>query len=631
MAKLNKENASSPKSGLTWRSFLALLTAISIFMPASIYLNLTSGAGTIGVAASFVIAIIFSEITRYFGHPLTKQELFIMFSVVSAVSGLVGPAYGLIFRVYYTTHPVFSHVTLYGEPLANLIPSWFVPRDPSVLQLRTFLLPEWTQPVVLVTTMVVLSLLQSVSLALFCTHLFVDVEELEFPFARIQSSLILVLSEKKEENMRMFVFSVMIGLAFGLFIYAPQLIGAPMVPLPFLDLTSLTQDLVPGAIFGISTDILTYSMGMVIPFSISICMVIASIFVFVVANNLFLVTFPNIFPQWADEYFPGMGIASIQYRSTLRIWLPFQFGMSMAMALFYVFLLRKEVFQSFKLLGKVRGRTGSRIPIPMVLLVFLLSSLASAGIFLYYVPEYPPLIALLLSTGYSFLMALISSRALGIGGMSPSFPYPWRMITIFTNYTGLVGWEFQPAIETGGSAGIVQSMKIAQLTETKPMDYIKMFIIGNIVALVLSLVYYEFFWRMTPIPSTAYPYTLMYWPQNMLELLMYAARQIQIPPERIGIGMGISLAVLLLESGLHRIGIPFSAIGILLGAFQIPPAAIAICVGSFISNVLLVKIIPRWGELKFMSMAGIMAGVSISAGLGVSVSIISKSAWIWPW
>ncbi len=631
MANNNQEDISSYKSGLTWRSFLALVTAILIFMPASIYLNLTTGAGTIGVAASFVIAIIFSEITRYFGHPLTKQELFIMFSIISSVSGLIGPAYGLIFRVYYTTHPVFSHVTLYGKPLTSLIPSWFVPKDPAVLQTRSFLSATWTQPITLVITMIILSLIQSVSLALFCSHLFVDVEKLEFPFAKIQSSLIMVLSEENEENMRMFIFTVLIGLVFGLVIYAPQLIGAPLVPLPFIDLTSFTQDIVPGAIFGISTDILTYAMGMVIPLNLSVCLLVSSIIVFIVANNMFLVTFPNVFPEWVSEYFPGMGIARIQYRSTLRIWLPFQFGMSMAMALFYVFLLRKEVWQSFKLLGKIRSRTPGHLSLPITLLIFLLSSLASAGIFLFYVPEYPPEIAILLSTGYSFLMALISSRALGVGGMSPSFPYPWRMITTFTNYTGLVGWDFQPAIETGGSSGIVQSIKIAHLTETKPMDYIKMFVLGNIIALLLSIVFYEFFWRMTPIPSTAYPYTMMYWPQNMLELLMYATRQIQIPPERIGIGMGISIILLILEFGLHKISVPFSAIGFLLGAFQIPPAATAIFVGSLFSNIILSRIIPQWREHKYMAMAGIMAGVSISAGIGVCVSIISKSAWIWPW
>jgi hypothetical protein len=203
--------------------------------------------------------------------------------------------------------------------------------------------------------MVILSLIQSVSIALFCSHLFIDVEKLEFPFARIQSSLVQVLSEKKEDQMRIFIFSVMIGLVFGLILYAPNLIGTPIIPLPFVDLTSFTQDVIPGAIIGLSTDILTYAMGIVIPLNVATCLVISSIFVYVIANNLFLVTFPNIFPQWVQEYYSGMGIASLQYRSTLRIWLPFQFGMSMAMAIFYVFLLRKEVFKSFKLLRKIRS------------------------------------------------------------------------------------------------------------------------------------------------------------------------------------------------------------------------------------------------------------------------------------
>ncbi len=424
MTKSVQENASSLKPGLTWRSFIAMLTAILIFLPASIYMNLTSGAGTLGVAASFVIAIIFSEITRYFGNPLTKQELFIMFSVVSAVSSLVTPYYGLIWRVYFSTHPVFSHVMLYGEPLINLIPSWFVPKDASVLQLRTFFVAEWFQPIAIVLTMVILSLIQSVSIALFCSHLFIDVEKLEFPFAKIQSSLVQVLSEKKENQMRIFIFSVMIGLVFGLILYAPQLIGTPIIPLPFVDLTSFTQDIVPGAIIGLSTDILTYAMGIVIPLNVAACLVVSSIFVYVIANNLFLVTFPNVFPQWVQEYYPGMGIASLQYRSTLRIWLPFQFGMSMAMAIFYVLLLRKEVFKSFKLLGKIKSGTEDHPSIPIVLIIFILSSLASAGLFLYFVPEYPAWIAdstvngLQLSDGFNFIKSFRCRR------YEPVFPVP---------------------------------------------------------------------------------------------------------------------------------------------------------------------------------------------------------------
>jgi hypothetical protein len=117
----------------------------------------------------------------------------------------------------------------------------------------------------------------------------------------------------------------------------------------------------------------------------------------------------------------------------------------------------------------------------------------------------------------------------------------------------------------------------------------------------------------------------------MLELLMYATRQIQIPPERVGIGMGVSMVLVAVEFVFNRIGVPFSAIGLLLGAFQIPPAAIAIFVGSLISDVIIVRLVPDWKDLKFMAMAGLMAGVSISAGLGVSVSIILKSSWIWSW
>jgi len=624
------------KSGLTWRSILAMLVAIFIFIPVSCYLNLTVGAaGGAAMAATFVMIIIFSEITRYFGKPLTKQELFIMFSVISFVTAIIPPYYWLIWRAWYARHPVFHQVHLLGKPLTELIPSWFVPKESHVLESRTFFQLEWAIPLIINSSMVILTFLQSVSLALLFGYIFVEVEKLEFPMGQVQASLISTLSERNEQRMRIFVFAIGTGAVLGAFVYIPQIMGAPLVPLPWADFTPWTGDIIPGAIIGLSTDPTIYVTGMVIPLNVALCALISSFVVYILMNHLFLTVFTGAFPKWVSEFFSRMKIATLQYRSYLRIWLPIQFGFTVGMALFYILVIRKEIVRSLKLLVTAsRGSGPSETVFPslyIILALFFSSSIASLILFLYLVPGYPAIVAAVITLGYTFLAALITSRALAIGAVAPVITWPWRIVTAFTGYKGFTAWDFTPAIGGYNSATIVQSIKVAYLTETKPMDYVKLLSAGFIVALFLSLVFYDFFWRIAPIPSSVYPFTMLFWPQYMLEVLLFSTGQIVINPEVVIASIIISMAIVAAERGLGKFGIAFSAIGIIIGIFQIPPVAIAFLIGSVLSNIVMPKIWPAWKEQLYMIMGGVVAGLSISIGIGIATSLLMKSPWIWPW
>ncbi|HDD33707.1 MAG TPA: hypothetical protein ENG30_00995, partial [Thermofilaceae archaeon] len=65
------------KVGLTWRALFAIITAALLFIPINLYLNLVTG-GTIAIAALYVIAILFSELSRIAGSPLTMNEIFVI-------------------------------------------------------------------------------------------------------------------------------------------------------------------------------------------------------------------------------------------------------------------------------------------------------------------------------------------------------------------------------------------------------------------------------------------------------------------------------------------------------------------------------------------------------------------------
>jgi len=609
------------------------------FLPANIYLTLTVGGGAVATASTFLIVILFGEIARYFGKPLTRHELFIMFSVITVVTALIPPYYWLIWRDWYVRHPLFSQTFLFGQSLFDIIPSWFVPKDPAILSSRTFFQSAWVIPLTVQTIIAILSFIQSLSLALIFGYTFVEVENLDFPAGKVQASLILTLTERSEEYMRIFMFALMLGVGFGAVIYLPSIIGSPIFPLPWADFTAITQDFLPGAIVGLSTDPQTYIVGMIIPINVAVCVLVASVVVYIMLNHVFLRVLPQVFPEWVNEFYYGMRIATLQYRSYLRIWLPIQFGMTMGMAIMFTLVIRKQLYRALQAFLKASKRAAegeAGFPsLPWVLLLFLGSSLGSSLLFIYLVPEFNPFVAIGMSLGYSFLVALVTARALGIGAVSPGFAYPWRIITYFSDYKGFIAYEglVSPAVEMGHSAQMIQSIKVAYLTETKPMDYFKLLIVGYLITLFISLIFLDFFWRIAPIPSGIYPYTLLFWPQYMLEVLMFSTERMVIKPEIILISMAIAMIFVGLESGLRRLGLAFSAIGIFIGISSagIPPIAIAYLIGSLISNIIMPKITSNWKNMLYPAMAGLTAGLSISVGLGIAVSLLLRSSWVWPW
>lgn len=613
-----------------------MLVAVLIFIPVSCYLNLTVGAtGGAATTAAIVIIIVFGEITRYFGKPLTKQELFVMFAVISFVTATTPPFYWLIWRAWYARHPVFQQVFLLGKPISELIPSWFVPQDMHLQESRTFFQSEWILPLLINSSMVLLTFLQSISLALLFGYTFVEVERLEFPMGQVEASLISTLSERREQQLRVFVFAIGAGAVLGALVYAPHIVGAPIVPLPWADFTPWLQDYIPGAIIGLSTDPTIYATGMVAPLNVAICVLASSFALYVVMNNLFLRVFTGVFPEWVHEFFSGMKIGTLWYRSYLRIWLPIQFGFTVGMALFYILIVRKEIARSLKLLASAPKEKGSGETVfpslYLVVALFLTSSFASLALFVYLVPEYSVIVAAVVSLGYTFLAALIASRTLAIGAVTPVISWPWRIVTASTGYKGFTAWDFTPAIGGYDSATIAQSIKVAYLTETKPMDYIKLLSVGYVIALFLGLVFYDFFWRIAPIPSSVYPYTMVFWPQYMLEVLLFSTGQIEISPQVLIASIVIAMAIVAAERGLGKFGIPFSAIGIMIGIFQIPPAAIAFLIGSIVSRKVMPRIWSAWREQLYMVMGGVIAGLSISVGIGIATSLLSKAPWIWPW
>jgi hypothetical protein len=79
--------------------------------------------------------------------------------------------------------------------------------------------------------------------------------------------------------------------------------------------------------------------------------------------------------------------------------------------------------------------------------------------------------------------------------------------------------------------------------------------------------------------------------------------------------------------------IPFSSMGVLIGATSIPPFAIPVFVGALMNRYVLPRFVgrERWEKHKPVIAAGIATGQGIATGIGIALLLISKATWIKPW
>jgi len=612
---------------------LAILLAGVLFVPVSTYISLFVGGG-ISMAATYLIVILLNEITRMSGKRLTKQELFITYTTIGAVAGTVPFYFWLIYRVFLVNTPIAQTFLLGGIPLVKMVPSWFAPPPASPsYSLRTLFHVEWAVPVFIYTLMALLSFIADISLAMIFSISFIEVENLRFPLADIDSSLITTLSEKEETRMRFFILSLVPGLIYGFLLYASPLFGPQFVPLLWADLTQFTENYLPGALMGIATDPGSYLLGLLLPLSVSGTMLAGSVSIWIIGNVVFYKFYPNVFPQWPKEYSYGMNLATCGQRSYLRIWISPQIGFGLGLAIMIALKVGRRLFRTLASLKKSPALKESGYPSNLLLIaIYLLSTGGSVGLFRWLVPDYPLWLATVTSIGLSFLVSLIVARTLAEVGVSISMPWPWQAFTFFSPYEGLIGWIFQPTILMGTCAYTVQTTKVAYLTETKPIDYYRALIIAFALNAFFGFLSLDFFWRLAPIPSSMYPYTMSYFPIYMQTDWLMVTRQVRMYPMSIIASTGISALLFALGEVLTKFNVAFSAVALVSGFFTWPTTALGVFIGSILSVVIgrfLGK--ERWQGMRGNVIAGFLAGLGVSLGFAISIALISKSTWVWPW
>ena len=626
--------------GLTWRALLVLLLGAALVVPASIYLSMLAG-GTLAGAAAFIIAVLASQLALTFGESLSKQELLIIYeasSVIASANAAGIGFYWIIFRMFYAKNPITWSYTIDGVPIPLRIPNWLAPPlDSPAYYARTLFHPDLLVPEFVYLSFTALYVVAELAMLMLLSYTFLEVERLPFPFSRIDAMLVETLAERRPDRVKYFMAALTAGAIYGAFVVAlPYAGGIAFIPLPWLDLTPLTEPYLPGAMLGIATDLTPWAGGFVVPLEAAISMLIGSLATWGFGNWFALSYASAVFPEWASEYRPGMGIALIWQRSMFRVWFAPQIGIALGLAVVMIVKFRKSIAKAFAAFVRVmREPQASRVYPPLTLLLAMyFGGTACSALLHWTLTGFPIWISLLYSVALSFLVGVASTAAIGETGFSVSLPYLWHTIVYFSSYRDYPGWVIMPVLAGTQSPSLTNMMSAAYLTRTRPMDLVKAIIIASVVTQALGILALDLFWRIAPIPSSAYPFTLFDWARIAIGDSLLVTRSIRIEPQLLLSSAGVgALAVAAFEAARVRIGLPLSGPGLVVGVMTLTPYAVSVFLASLISNLALSKVFgrERWSEMRAVVAAGLMAGYGIIVGFTIAALFIARSSWLWPW
>jgi len=636
------------EGGLTWRALLLVVLAALVFIPASTYLYLVAGV-TLGAVGTYAMLVIFTYITRIMGLELRRQEVFVTYVGVAAVAGLASTAYFLvIYRMYFVESPIAWSYTVMGVPLPEAVPAWLAPpRGSSAYLARTFFHPDLAAPIAAWTASMVLVMLAELSLVIVASHAFVEVQKLPFPFARVDAAVVEMLSsgERFREVVRYLMPGFYLGLVYGFILYLGPSLGFPLIPLPFIDFTRLTSATLPGAVIGVATSLMPWVGGMVVPLGISAVALATSLAVWVFGNYLILTnpTFRQLFPEWAAEYYQGMDLTRVLQRSQVRVWLPVQIGAALGFAALILLKYRKAVAATGRAIyASLRGGGGgsSLPPLKLVIACYLASTLASVAIFHYLMPNFPAAVPLVMSLVVGTLMGFASASIVGESGAGFSAPgFLWHTIVYLTPAPNLTPQEaysvfvYPPVIAGSLTGGGAQTIKAALLTGTRPSDVVKVWVIAFLTGTLVNFLSLDMFWRIAPIPSSAYPSTVVSMPATAMIDALLVTRGLRISPQTLA---GSAAATVALAAAVEAVGrllkVGVSAAGLMIGLFSPPITAIPLFVGSALSSLVLRRRFgERWGQAKNVMVAGVLLGEGLAATVAVISLMLLKAVWLWPW
>ncbi len=629
------EEPDSYEDGLTWVGLVGAVFVGFIMMPASIYLGLVAGE-TMGPAAVWVTIILFTEIAKRSFVRLRRQEVYMLYYLAGGLVSMVGAAHLsggpfalLIWNQYLAQSPAASS-------FAAQIPGWVAPPlgSPALLE-RTFIHPDWWPAILVLVAREVLSRTSWFGLGYALFRVTCDLERLPFPMAPVAAQGAMALAETtgKEESWRwrVFSFTTMLGVLFGvLYVAVPAVTGLVLVrplyllPIPWLDFTAATESLFPATPLGIGTSLQSVVVGMVLPFWVVVGTTAAALGSAVI--NPLLHRF-ELLTTWE----PGMDTINTAFSNQLDFYISFGIGTGLSVALIGLGrMIAQRAATARRARAEVPAGRGD-VGVGVALTLYLLSSLGTIALCKYLVPDFPLLILVFFGLIWTPLNSYINARMVGLTGQFVPFPFVLEATFILSGYRGAAIW-FAP-IPFANYGAYAQKFREVQLTGTKFGSVIKAELLMFFLLFGCSLLFWQYIWRLNPIPHVTYPYAQKYWEFTAMQQAFWISattegnevfkQAVKLPV--IGSGLGAGLGVYGLFS---LLGWPVLSIyGFIRGLGQIPHFFIPEFAGALIGRYVFARRYgaETWRRYTPVVAAGFACGMGLSAMVSIAAALIFQS------
>ena len=639
------------EEGFGWGTVIMALFVGLLMTPAQMYLELVAGMG-MGGAAQWVTVILYVEVARRAMKRLKRAEIYVLFYMCSTV--MIAASGGFLMRQFLVQSEMMRKMGI-----AELIPAWFAPSDPAVLAQRSFFASAWLVPIALVVLGLFVSRLNQFGLGYVLFRLTSDVEQLPFPMAPIGAMGMTALADasNQRDTWRWRAFSIggVAGGAFGiLYVGIPNITSAAfgqqgihLLPIPFVDLTSYTESVLPAFAVMISFDLGLVVTGMVLPFW-SMVGAFGAMLITMVANPILY--HYEILVSWER------GIGGMQTLQSNM--LDFYFSSSIGLVLAVAATGFIHMVQSLR---RPKGAAGERVPaqiqwsrlfkppanrgdfplwVALAIWIFSTTVYITLSYLLvnYYSgallgAKFPLWLLLFFGFVYTPFISYVSARMEGIVGMQVQIPYIREASFILSGYKGAAIW-FAP-IPISNFAGQTVQFRTAELTGTRFTSLIKAEILIFPIVVVGMLLFSQLIWSMGPVPSEMFPYANEFWelgayqssffwsatlPNAETSLFMEAFK-----PEVVAVAFVLAMAV---YGILNFFGLPiFLVYGIIRGLDQSAPISIVpMFIGAILGRYVLRKRFgDMWPQYRIVFAAGFSAGVGLIIMLSLGFVFIAKS------
>ncbi|MBC8142625.1 MAG: peptide transporter [Armatimonadetes bacterium] len=639
------------KEGFTIKSILGALFVALIMMPGAIYLGLVAGQG-LGAAAQWVTIVLFAEVARRSFLPLSRQEIYLLYYIAGGLAYVAlgdrgisgGPMGVLIWNQYFVQSPQAANI-------AREIPDWVTPQPEAVgIIQRTFFQgawfhPDWAKPIGVLILTQILERVSWIPAGYILFRATSDVERLPFPLASVAASGATALAEasSKEESWRWRVFSTgtTIGLIFGAFYIAiPVLTGTifgtavTLIPIPFADFMKSTETFMPAAPVNLSGDLGKVLIGFVLPFSMVVGTTISSVVCQWFGNPVLYNM--GLLPKWH----PGMESINTRIATNFDFWMSAGIGIQIAIALIGLYIIIKATIDAAR--GKAgdrgawdvvpKGRGDTPATVKWAALVWFGATIAYIATSHWLLPTFPLWLLVVYGLVWTPINSFIAARMFGLTSQGVNFPFLKELTIMRSGYQGVDVWFAPLPLHDYGH--LAQSFREIELTKTKFTSVIKAELLMFPLIIIGGLLYWQFIWHTSPIPSAQYPFAQRLWPITATNQAIF--NQINKPDGatfvldalKPPIIAGGTVAALVLYGVMFAAKAPLLAFyGAAGGANAFPGDTLPMLFGGLLSKFYFEKKIGthKWRDYAPVLLAGFSCGTGLISMGAIALALIAKA------